>query len=104
MAVTQQDIDSMKSVIDTEITNIKQEISSVRAAISERTSNQHFQMLQQTIINDLAKVSKMFDDFGDQFSQHVTGPHSEINARLAALEKEAAAACMVKRGGSTPIF
>ena len=92
MAVSQQDIDAMKSVLDTEITGIKQEISSVRAAISERTSNTDFQKLQQTLINDLAKVSKMFDDFGDQFNQHVTGPHNEISARLAALEKEATAA------------
>ena len=34
----------------------------------------------------------MFDDFGDQFSQHITGPHNDISLRLAALEKEATAA------------
>ena len=89
MASSQQDIDATKSVLDTEITGIKQEISLVRAAISERTSDIDFQKLQQTLVNDLAKVSKMFDDFGDQFNQHVTGPHNEISARLAALEREA---------------
>ena len=92
MAVTQQDIDAMKSVLDTEITGIKQEISSVRAVLADRTSNADFQRFQQTVLNDLMKISKMFDDFGDQFNKHVTGPHNEIGTRLAALEKEATAA------------
>ena len=92
MAASQQDIDAMKSVLNTEITDIKQEISSVRAVLSERTSNADFQRFQQTVLNDLTKISKMFDDFGDQFNQHVTGPHNEIGIRLAALEKEATAA------------
>ena len=92
MAVSQQDIDDMKSVLDTEITNIKQQLTSLRGDIVAKTSNADFQKLQQTVLNDLNTVSKMFDDFGVQFEKHVTGPHAEISTRLAALEKEAAEA------------
>ena len=89
MAATQQDVDAMKTVLDTEISAIKQEIATLRRDLSGYTSNSDFQKLQQSMLNDMTKISKMFDDFGDQFAKHVTGPHAEINDRLAALEKEA---------------
>ena len=89
MAVQQADFDAVKAILDTEITNIKTDLSSLRGVLDQKTGSSDFQKLQQSIINDLAKISQMFDDVGDQLSKHVRGLHAEVDNRLAALEKEA---------------
>ena len=66
----------MKAVLDTEISTIKQEIVSLQRGLSNMTTKADFQQLQQKMLNDLSGISKLFGDFGDEFSKHVTGEHT----------------------------